>query len=153
LLVDGGIGRVALLQDLDQAGGEAGDGLRVVPEMRVVAGFAAEQIGDGDHDAARAWLRGEQAGHPGVVIGAVDNDDVGIREADGDRWAGGEKMRVLIGVVQDTADGDKRTADLAGDVAIHVFRRDNANGGRCACGWNDEPRGRQGQHIAPVYVQ
>ena len=76
--------------------------------------------------------------HPGVVVGAVVDDDSGGRELAQHRGRGLEQMRVLVGIAHDADHLDLQAADLVGDVAVEILRRHQldhaiggAGGGRC----------------------
>ena len=85
---------------------------RIVPEMRIVAGLAADQRADDDFLAARRLVGAEQLLHPGIVVDAVDDDDLGVGERLGGLGARLEQMRILVGIGQDAGHRDIRAADL-----------------------------------------
>ena len=114
--------------------------------MRIVAGLAADQRADEDFLAARGLVGGQQLFHPGVVIDAVDDHDLGVGERLGGLGARLEQMRVLVGIGQDAGDGYVGAADLRGEVAIEVLRGDDLDGiGESGRGRGDDGQDRRGQ--------
>ena len=65
--------------------------------------------------------------HPRVVVGAVDDDDLRVGDLPHDARRGLEQMRILVGIVHDAGDGDPVAADLPGDVAVEILRRDDGD--------------------------
>ena len=70
------------------------------------------------------WAR-EQLLHPGIVVDAVDDHDLGVGERLGGLRARLEQMRVLVRIGEDAGHGDIVAADLAGDVAIEILGGDD----------------------------
>ena len=97
--------------------------------MRIVAGLLADELGDVDDDAAGTRRRAEQLLHPRVVVGAVEDDDLRIGDLAHRARRGLEQMRVLVGIAHDADDGDPVAADLPGDVAVEILRRDDGESG------------------------
>ena len=96
--------------------------------MRIVARLAADERADHDRLAARRLVGGEQLLHPGIVVDAVDDDDLGVGQRLGGLGARLEQMRVLVGIGQDAGDGDIGAADLGGDVALEILGGDDLHG-------------------------
>ncbi len=118
----GRIGRRQRRRERSRIGRHRG---RVVPDVRVVAGLVASQVGDRNRDAGRPWARGQQAIHPGVIIHAILDHDRGGGNRACDRRARLEQMRVLVGIAQDALDRRIRPGNLGGDVAVEIFGRND----------------------------
>ncbi|EAY63849.1 Periplasmic solute binding protein [Burkholderia cenocepacia PC184] len=101
---------------------------RVVPQVRVVAGLLADEIGDDDRRALRLFRRAEQFAHPRIVVGAVVDHDLRVLERAGRLRARFEQVRVLIGIAEDAGDRDVAAADLRRDVAVEILRGDDVDG-------------------------
>ena len=56
-------------------------GGRIVPEMRIVSGLVADQRPDQDLLASGRLMGRQQLLHPGIIIDAVDDDDLGVRQS------------------------------------------------------------------------
>ena len=67
----------------------------------------------------------EQLFHPRIVIDAVDDDDFGVAQRLRRLWACLEKVRVVVRIGEDAGHDDVRAADLGGEVAIEILRRDH----------------------------
>ncbi|CAM2152069.1 hypothetical protein PT2222_270105 [Paraburkholderia tropica] len=106
-----------------------GHGLRVVPEVRIVARFLADEVRRDDGRALAALGRAEQLAHPRVVVGAVVDHHARVLERARRLRARFEQVRVLIRIAQDARHAHVRAADLLDDVAIEVLRRHHGDGG------------------------
>ena len=73
-------------------------------------------------------MGGEQLCHPRIVVDAVDDDDLRLGERLGGRGAGFEQMGVVVGAGEDAGHRHVGAADLGGDVAVEVLRRDDFDG-------------------------
>ena len=96
---------------------------RIVPEVRIVARFVANQRADHDLLAPRRLVGAEQLLHPGVVVDAVDDDHLGVGERLRRLGARLEEMRVVVGVRENARHRDIVAADLCRKVAVEVFGR------------------------------
>ena len=100
-----------------------------VPQMWVGRGGGVGQRGDVEHDAVRGWIGFEQAVHPRVVAGAVDDHQA----RGGERARGGgiglEEVGVLGGVGQDAAHGGAGAGDVLGHGAVDALGGDDGDGG------------------------
>ena len=107
-----GIGR----PDTPVIGGDAARDLfhpvGVVPEVWIVAGLLAEEVGDDQHPATGAGVCREQLRAPIVVTGAIQDDVVGGREGACIGGAAFVLVRIHTGVADDTRDADLVTAEL-----------------------------------------
>ena len=64
---------------------------------------------------------------PGVVSGAVDDDDPSVGNTAHHRGRSLEQVRILIRIVEDTDDLGVASADPLRDAAIDVLGRDNSD--------------------------
>ena len=107
--------------------------------MRIVAGLAADELRDDDLLAAGGLVGAEQLLHPGVIVDAVDDDDLRVGERLRGLGARLEQMRVLVRIAEDARHGDGVAADLAGDVAVEVLGGDDLH--RVGERWRGDERG------------
>src|SRR5579872_81690 len=100
--------------------------LRVVPDVRIVAGFLTSEVADDDRNAAGVARRPEQLVDPWVVVDSVVDDDLRAGDGTRDGRADFEEMRVLIRIVKHARHRDVLTADLLRDVAVEVLGCENS---------------------------
>ncbi len=120
---------------LDQRGGDGGGHgghpRDVVPEVGVgVAAGDVEHRG-GDHDPRVPGIGAEERLHPGVVAGAVLDDDLGLGQRRGVGGARLEEVGIGVGVGDQRGHADVAPAELAGDVAPEVLGRHHVDDRRC----------------------
>ena len=97
----------------------------IVPKVRIVPGFTVHEAGGGDCRAPSARRHLQQFLDPGVVIGAVVDDDLRGGDLPDDGGRDLEQMRVLVGIAQDAHDRNPVAADLSRNVAVEILRRDD----------------------------
>ena len=132
LLIIGFVRRVDSHEIRGQRLGGRLDIIGFVPQMRIVARLAADELGDHDRPAAGFLVGAEQLLHPGIVVRAVDDNDPGVGQRLRGLRARLEEMRILIRIGQDAGDRNIGAADLGGDVAIEILGRDDLHGvGEC----------------------
>ena len=90
-------------------------------------GLASGQVGGRDHNAPRTRRRRQKLFHPGIVVGAIDDNDLRLGDLADSGWRCFEQMRILVRIAHDADDGDTVAADLACDVAVEIFCRDHAD--------------------------
>ena len=102
--------------------------------MRIVAGLLADELGNLDRDAAGGAGCRQQLGHPGIIVGAVVDDDPRRRETARRRGTRLEKVRILVRVGEDAGDFHSGAAHLLRDVAIEILGRYDGDRLRARCG-------------------
>jgi hypothetical protein len=83
------------------------------------------EVGRDDGDATGLRRRAEHLFDPGVVAGAVVEDDLRGRDLADDRRRNLEQVRVLVRVVQDADDCHPVAADLPDNVSVEILSRDD----------------------------
>ena len=93
--------------------------------MGIVAWLVADQGADQDFLASGRLMGAEQLLHPGIIIDAIDDDDLGVRQSLRRIRARLEQMRIVVWIAENARHRDVRAADLGREVAIEILRRDD----------------------------
>ena len=93
--------------------------------MRIIPALSVHEVGRHDRDATGLGRCAEHLLDPGIVAGAVVEDDLRGRDLTDDRRRNLEQVGVLIRIIQDADDRYPVAADLLGNISVEILGRHN----------------------------